>query len=61
MKVVWVLVILRAISVDEFVPSNIGTYDTIAECHLAATTLFWDDLPDNHEAVCIRVEYADHK
>lgn len=61
MKVVWVLVLLRAVSVDEFVPTNIGTHETIAQCHVAATTLFWEDMPENHEAVCIRVEYAENK
>ena len=36
---------------------SLGDYDTIAECHVAATKIFWERMPINQEAVCIRVEY----
>tara|TARA_Y100000361_G_scaffold118098_1_gene109367 strand:+ start:641 stop:799 length:159 start_codon:yes stop_codon:yes gene_type:complete len=40
----------------DFVTENIGDYETVAECHFAATQMFWEDMPMNKEAVCMRVE-----
>ena len=61
MKVVWVLLLVTGYGVDSdsFDTKSLGGYDTIAECHVAATQIFWDAMPINQEAVCIRVEHQD--
>ncbi len=61
MKVVWVLLLVTGYGVDSdsFDTKSLGGYDTIAECHVAATQIFWDRMPINQEAVCIRVEHQD--
>ena len=55
-KVVWVLLLVTAFSSEDFEFEPIGTYDTMAECYFASTQMFWDDMPMNKEAVCMRVE-----
>ena len=59
MKVVWVLLLVTAYGVDSdsFDTKSLGGYATIAECHVAATTIFWEHMPMNQEALCIRVEH----
>ena len=42
---------------DSFDTKSLGGYDTIAECHVAATQIFWERMPINQEAMCIRVEH----
>jgi len=54
--VAWVLLLITAYSNDDFDFEKIGAYDTIAECHVAATQSFWEVLPMNTEVVCIRTE-----
>jgi len=56
MVVSWVLLWITAVGVEEFNVKNVGVFDTIAQCHVAATKMFWEDMPINEEAVCIRVE-----
>ena len=55
-KVVWVLLLVTAFSSEDFEFEPIGTYDTIAECYFASTSEFWEVLPMNKEALCMRVE-----
>lgn len=55
-KVVWVLLLVTAFSSEDFEFEPIGTYDTMAECYFASTVEFWDDMPMNKEALCMRVE-----
>ena len=55
-KVVWVLLLVTAYNGEDFDFEPIGSYDTIAECHFASTQEFWDEMPINQEALCIRVE-----
>ena len=54
--VAWVLLLITAYSSDDFDFEKVGAYDTIAECHVAATQSFWEVLPMNTEVVCIRTE-----
>ena len=54
--VAWVLLLITAYSNDDFDFEKVGAYDTIAECHVAATQTFWEVLPMNTEVVCIRTE-----
>ena len=54
--VTWVLLLITAYSSDDFDFEKVGAYDTIAECHVAATQSFWEVLPMNTEVVCIRTE-----
>lgn len=54
--VAWVLLLITAYSSDDFDFEKVGVYDTIAECHVAATQTFWEVLPMNTEVVCIRTE-----
>lgn len=55
-ETMWVLVMMTALNRYDFVTENIGTYDTMAECYVASTEIFWENVPVNKEAVCIRVE-----
>ena len=55
-KVVWVLLLVTAFSSEAFEFEPIGTYDTMAEWYFASTQEFWDDMPMNKEALCMRVE-----
>ena len=55
-KVVWVLLLVTAYSGEDFDFEPIGSYDTIAECYVASTQEFWDEMPLNKEALCMRVE-----
>lgn len=55
-KVVWVLLLVTAFSSEDFEFEPIGSYDTIAECYFASINEFWDEMPMNKEAVCMRVE-----
>ena len=48
--------LVTAFSSEDFEFEPIGVYDTIAECHFASTREFWDDMPLNKEALCMRVE-----
>ncbi len=57
MKVVWVLLLVTGYGVDNFDTKSLGGFDTIASCHVAATQIFWERMPMNQEAMCIRVEY----
>ena len=61
MKIVWVLLLVTGYGVDSdsFDTKSLGGYDTIAECHVAATQIFWENMPINQEAMCIRVEHQD--
>ena len=54
--VAWILLLVTAYSNDDFDFEKVGAYDTIAECHLAATQTFWEVLPLNTEVMCIRTE-----
>ena len=54
--VVWVLLLVTAVSPDHFITERYGEYDTIAECYFASTQEFWEMMPVNQEALCIRVE-----
>lgn len=54
--IVWVLLLVTAVSPDHFITERYGEFDTIAACHLASTVEFWDQMPVNQEALCIRVE-----
>ena len=54
--VAWVLLLITAYSSDDFDFEKVGAYDTIAECHVAATQTFWEVPPMNTEVVCIRTE-----
>ena len=60
-KVVWVLLLVTAFSSEDFEFEPIGSYDTIAQCHFASTQEFWNDMPLNKEALCIRVEELDYE
>ncbi len=55
-KVVWVLLLVTAFSTEDFEFEPIGSYDTMAECYVASTQEFWEDMPINQEALCIRAE-----
>ena len=55
-KVAWVLLLVTAFSSEDFEFEPMGTYDTMAECYFASTNEFWDDMPMNKEALCMRVE-----
>ena len=55
-ETVWVLMLITALNRYEFVTENVGDYETMAECYFASTQMFWDDMPMNKEAVCMRVE-----
>jgi len=55
-KVVWVLLLVTAFSSEDFEFEPIGAYDTIAECYVASTQEFWEEMPINQEALCIRAE-----
>jgi len=58
--VAWVLLLITAYSNEDFDFEKVGAYDTIAECHVAATQTFWEVLPINTEVMCIRTEgFAD--
>jgi len=57
MKVVWVLLLVTGYGVDEFDTKSLGGYDTMAQCYVASTQIFWERMPINQEALCIRVEY----
>ena len=56
MIVSWVLLWITAAGAEEFRVKNVGVFDTVEECHVAASKIFWDDMPVNEEAVCIRVD-----
>ena len=60
-KVVWVLLLVTAFSSEDFEFEPIGSYDTIAQCHFASTQEFWNDMPLNKEALCIRVEELNYE
>ena len=55
-ETVWVLMLITALNRYEFVTENVVDYETMAECYFASTQMFWDDMPMNKEAVCMRVE-----
>ena len=54
--VAWILLLVTAYSSDDFDFEKVGAYNTVAECHVAATQTFWEVLPMNIEVVCIRTE-----
>ena len=60
-KVVFVLLLVTAYSGEDFDFEPIGSYDTIAECYVASTQEFWDEMPLNKEALCMRVEEVVHE
>jgi predicted RNA-binding protein len=47
---------VTALSRYDFVTENIGDYETVSECYFASTQMFWENMPMNKEAVCMRVE-----
>jgi hypothetical protein len=53
---IWLLVLVTATKIDKIDARALGGYETIAECHVAATQIFWENMPVNQEAVCIRAE-----
>ena len=55
-KAVWILLLVTAFSSEDFEFETIGTYDTMAECYFASTNEFWEEMPMNKEALCMRVE-----
>jgi len=55
-NIVWVLVMVTAYGAEEFSTESFGAFDTVAACHVAATKIFWENMPINKEAVCLRVE-----
>jgi len=52
----WVLLLIIAKGFNGFETKPLGYFDTIAQCHVSSTQIFWEDMPFNQEAVCIRVE-----
>lgn len=54
----WVLLLIIAEGFSEFETKSLGYFDTIAQCHVSSTKVFWEDMPLNQEAVCIRVEVS---
>lgn len=54
--VVWVLLLVTAVSPDHFITERYGEFDTIAQCLVASTQEFWEQMPVNQEALCMRVE-----
>lgn len=61
MKVVWVLLLVTGHGVETFDTKSLGGYDTMAECYVASTQIFWERMLMNQEAVCIRVELQGDK
>ena len=53
---VWVLALGTALSAEYLETKGYGFFMTHDECHRTAARIFWDDMPMNVEAVCIRVE-----
>ena len=52
----WVLAVVTAMSVERLEARSIGYFESVEDCHKTATKVFWENLPENVEAVCIRVE-----
>ena len=38
---IWLLVLVTATKIDKIDARALGGYETIAECHVAATQIFW--------------------
>ncbi len=57
MKIVWVLLLVTGYGVDEFDTKSLGGYDTMAQCYVVSTQIFWERMPINQEPLCISVEY----
>jgi len=55
MTVKWVLLIVTAINYTDFDMEPIADYETMSDCYFASTQLFWEDMPLNKEALCMRV------
>jgi hypothetical protein len=55
-EITWVLLLVTALSSDNFIVEDFGGYDTMSECYVASTKIFWENMPINKEALCIRVE-----
>ena len=53
---IWLLVLVTANSIDNLDARVLSVHPTIAECHVTATQVFWENMPVNQEAVCMRVE-----
>ena len=53
--------LVTAYNGEDFDFEPIGSYDTIAECYVASTQEFWDEMPLNKEALCMRVEEVVHE
>jgi hypothetical protein len=53
---IWLLVLVTASNVTKIDTRVLSAYPTIAECHVAATQIFWENMPVNQEAVCIKTE-----
>ncbi len=52
----WVLVLV-AFSGGDFETKMLGGYDTVAQCHVATTEIFWGEkMPINEGIVCMRIE-----
>ena len=54
--VAWILLLVTAYSSDDFDFEKVGAYDTVPQCHFAATQTYWEVLPLNTEVLCIRTE-----
>lgn len=52
----WVLIVVTVKGLAQFEATPLGDFATIAECHVASTQTFWENMPMNQEAVCMRVE-----
>jgi hypothetical protein len=55
MTVKWVLLLVTAINRTEFELKPIAEYETMSDCYVASTKLFWENVPMNQELLCMRV------
>ncbi len=58
---IWLLVLVTANSIDNLDARVLSVHPTIAECHVTATQVFWENMPVNQEAVCLRMEETDDR
>jgi len=56
----WVLLVISLTEHNTLKHEALGFYDTIAQCHVAATQYHWEDqMPLNEEMVCMRIGIQD--
>jgi|5B_taG_2_1085324.scaffolds.fasta_scaffold07713_5 hypothetical protein len=48
------LILITALGYGNFNIDVVAWFDTIEDCHSASMGIFWEDLPSNEEALCIR-------